>query len=255
VSTPVKSIEEFVTRVREVGKAWKSDALPWFRGQNRDLSLVPKLFRETYNEHSMIQLFRMRAPSLGIVPDRDRSDEWLCLMQHHGLPTRLLDWTDGALIALYFAVDGANASEDPVVWMLAPIQMNRVSINRAVLPLSWAGEGAEYFGAAFELKECRYQLPVAFYPTWVDRRMSAQRSGFTIHGASRAGVEVCFESTGLIQDGYLAKISISRESCDSIQKELAVFGIQHSTLFPDFDALSIELARQFKNPAPYDKER
>jgi hypothetical protein len=81
----------------------------------------------------------MKAPSLGLLntPPRDHTDEWLFLAQHVGLPTRLLDWTEGLFIALYFAL----LEDEPVIWMLDPIELNRRScvetINDNVFPLTW----------------------------------------------------------------------------------------------------------------------
>ena len=67
-------------------------------------------------------MFRMKAQSFATSPTPDRShiDEWLFLAQHVGLPTRLIDWTENALLALHFAVE----EESPVVWMLNPMALS-----------------------------------------------------------------------------------------------------------------------------------
>ena len=58
-----------------------------------------------------------------LVPMREHTDQWLFLARHAGLPTRLLDWSEGALIALHFALKDPN----PVVWMLNPLDLNDLS--------------------------------------------------------------------------------------------------------------------------------
>ena len=44
--------------------------------------------------------------------------EWLSLMRHYGIPTRLLDWTHSFLVAAYFAVDDADKARDCAIWAL-----------------------------------------------------------------------------------------------------------------------------------------
>jgi FRG domain len=71
-------------------------------------------------------MFRARASGFhDAVPMREHTDQWLFLARHAGLPTRLLDWSESALIALYFALKEPK----PVVWMLNPLDLNDLSYD------------------------------------------------------------------------------------------------------------------------------
>jgi hypothetical protein len=113
----------------------------------------------------LLQHFRMKAPSLArnTVPPRGDTDQWLFLAQHVGLPTRLLDWTEGLFFALYFALydsKGRPRTRDgATVWMLNPLALNRLSdpASGDQFPLTWfnhpdthsmRGEVVEWFGIA-----------------------------------------------------------------------------------------------------------
>src|SRR5262249_39703683 len=77
---------------------------------------------------------------------------WLFLARHAGLPTRLLDWSESALIALYFALKEPK----PVVWMLNPLDLNDLSysapsqIRPRQFPLPWHHPGPRQISPAFE---------------------------------------------------------------------------------------------------------
>ena len=104
----------------------------WFRGQS-DYSwgLVPSVQRkdgmgEHYEQYIttnfMIHTMRLN-PS---VPQRYDRASWLTLMQHYGLPTRLLDWSESPLVALYFALSSdEDAKADAAVWVLNPMKLNK----------------------------------------------------------------------------------------------------------------------------------
>ncbi len=120
----IQSIEELISRIRTDSSSWPQHHPRWFRGEpNVQTRLVPKLYRQLPypNENQFLQNFRAMAPSFAAnTPVRDATDEWLCLAQHVGLPTRLLDWTESALFAVHFAL----RETEPVVWMLNPIERN-----------------------------------------------------------------------------------------------------------------------------------
>jgi hypothetical protein len=102
----------------------------WFRGQaNSTWKLVPKLLRSPapINEYNMFATFKLRHPERSA---RCRSSfDVLCLLQHYGMPTRLLDWSASALIALHFALD--DQSIDGKLLILNALEMNKYAYGAA----------------------------------------------------------------------------------------------------------------------------
>ena len=123
----------------------------WFRGSSRICnSLIPSLFRGTtspplhpgccirnnnsnkivYDETSMFYHFMAVRPQL--KHDYSNAFEWLCMAQHYSAPSRVLDWTENILIALYFAVMNNNNNCDSAVWALNAGRLNE--LTRVTIP-------------------------------------------------------------------------------------------------------------------------
>jgi hypothetical protein len=138
-------------------------------------------------EDELRQEFVMRAPGLSGIGELlpQNSWDWYFLMQHCGAPTRLLDWTEGALLALYFAIRDARRV-DAAVWVLDPWWLNQQSVGAAevVPPSATAGilqTDLERYKPWLPDRYAEADLPdapAAIYPSHTARRISTQRSCF-----------------------------------------------------------------------------
>ncbi len=252
-TTPISSLEEFIGRVRTHRADWPH---AWFRGEPAvATALLPKLYRPKtdggqHNENRLLQFFRMKAPTFSArpIPNREATDQWLFLAQHVGLPTRLLDWTESALVGLHFAL----LENEPVVWMLNPISLNRLSLAPSDahgdgndFPLTWVQPesgvniGAENIHGAWQLDGPGLEYPVAVHPTNIHPRMSVQRSCFTVHGKRKASLKEMLPAADLIQ------FVIDPKVIPQMRNDLRLLGITHATVFPDLEGLAKDLAELF----------
>ena len=131
-----RSVDEFIKIVSEVGENL------WFRGQaNAEWALVPRLYRDPAPQSNLREEdddtreeFIRQGASLSDIRPADNWD-WYFVMQHHGAPTRLLDWTGGSLIGLFFAVRENEGFHDASVWILDPWKLNKSTVGKSeVLP-------------------------------------------------------------------------------------------------------------------------
>ena len=242
----MKTIEEFITAVRTDSSSWDQKEPKWFRGEPSSATpLLPTLYREGLAafENPLLQMFQSRASGYhDVVPDVEKTDQWLFLARHAGLPTRLLDWTEAALIALHFAL----RHPEPVIWMLNPLALNEIAGKRREFPLIWLqrdppgiNPAFENLRGAWELDQPGVDLPLAVYPTYVHARLRAQRSCFTIHGKQKQGLDT------LVPNSILKRFLIDPDYRQPMINELRTMGVTDSVVFPDLNGLASELKMQF----------
>lgn len=248
----ILNVSEFLTRIGEIRSSWWAQDeddpwMPWFRGHKQaGWKLRPILYRDYSSarreklriEDEIQHEFMVRAPALSqIKPDQSEWD-WYFLMRHYGAATRLLDWSEGALVALYFAVRHNRGLYDAAVWILDPYELNKrvVGKQELVCPtiamnLSVKKSLKRWLPDPFSKRKKLPLKPIPILPAHVAQRISSQRSCFTIHGSDPDGLEK------LQHDDLLIKLVIPSRSTTTIRRELEMYGIDEVSLFPDLDGL------------------
>ena len=253
----VKSIGEYVEKVTTVSAEWgndKSFIAPWFRGiGDSEFKLVPRLYREHDIDHleeegKIRRAFSDRAMLYAMSTRKREPWDWYFLMQHYGVPTRLLDWTESALVALYFALytRDTNRRSVPAVWVLDPIALNliTVGIGRIVVPSE--GGLARHLPQSGSGVDSPY--PVAVGPEYADPRMIAQQSKFTMHGHLVTALDEIEQLQVLREKEQLVRILIAgknEEAFEDLKQSLTLLGMRNSTVFPDLTGLAMDIRQDY----------
>ncbi|MDY6856666.1 MAG: FRG domain-containing protein [Thermodesulfobacteriota bacterium] len=230
-SQHIKSVQEFVQLIdieKENHEKSGNDVDFLFRGQRRDHPLLPKLarikLRGDIDNIEMLLIDEFRRTSLPLS-DIQPNDDWdlLAIAQHHGLPTRLLDWTYSALVALWFAVKDKpyDSESNGVVWIFMP-------------DIDDFKKDTDKYGP-LDNKETKI-----FRPKVVSKRISSQSGVFTVHKINEKERVVKFENHSQFSK-KLFKVQIPSNFFSSIRNRLNMLGINYSTVFPDIDGLCSHL--------------
>lgn len=243
----------------------------WYRGHTRGSQrLLPSLFRKYKDpnannawahiweqEQDLYWEFASRARELHGVIDED----WdiLFAMQHYGVPTRLLDWTEILAVGVYFAlhrfvpsagVPSAVDAKDPAcLWLLNPYELNTHTVGNGKRRdlfdpknLGWDEKHREYWGYSDLLLDgsMDWPHPIALYPRQRTHRMQVQRGWFTIHGDEFVPLEGLKKHTT-----FLRRVDIPPEAEPAAREYLRLAGIELFTMFPDLPNLAAHLNRRY----------
>jgi len=177
-------------------------------------------------------------------------------MQHHGVPTRLLDWTENLFVGLYFAVasDKHGGHDDepngeptclPVIWCLDPVGWNRGvpqlrDYGSEISVLTTADDELDPYKpeSTRDRLRKRQNTPVAVYGTHNTARIVAQRGTFTVAGKEIAALETFADVVG--DEPVLWRISIDSPR-EGIRRDLGKLGFTETMIFPDLPGLAREL--------------
>ncbi|MGI2933596.1 FRG domain-containing protein [Vibrio fluvialis] len=212
----------------------------WYRGQAlAEWKLLPQYVRltEKQSESTLLKRFKQSAAMLIANTAPKTSFDWLFLMQHYGVPTRLLDWSESPLVALYFAVENVDRhDEDGALWTLYPTELNKNAgihdkDEEDYIP---SFEDPELHGYSVESLKSngRIQLePIATIATRNNARIQAQQGVFTVHHNKPTPIE----DIGV--DEHTTKMTIPAAAKPIIKRQLAQLGYTKFQLFPELSSI------------------
>lgn len=215
----------------------------WFRGQsNIEWGLLPSLARSSSNlekEGELISRFKQNATLL--ISNTPQSEwEWMTIMQHHSVPTRLLDWTESPLIGLYFAV-AETLENDGALWILKPIELNMKAninpTNPAYIPSFEDDWLTNYSPSALAREKMTHLNPIAVIGNRNTARMQAQLGAFTIIHRDPKAIEEVGDGQQVLK--YKVPAKVKKE----LRKDLKLLGIGKFQLFPELQSLG-EMLRE-----------
>lgn len=199
INIDVSSIAEYIQYCEKLGMKNY-----WFRGVSKvEYKTLPNIVwrglrkQESALEHEFLSSYKFYI-------NNHHLDSWeiLSLMQHHGLPTRLLDWSESPLVALFFALTSEpDSDDDRVVWVLNPNRLNFLTTghpnllcptNIKLKHIAFVEDQNKHYNIdAYLPPNLKPQevfneyprMPIAIMTTNILKRVSAQKGRFTIHGS------------------------------------------------------------------------
>jgi hypothetical protein len=229
---------------RAVRRHFSSDNGSGTYHRDREPEISELLFRFQQQAHQYIDE----------LPSSDDLSSWFALMQHHGVPTRFLDWTKSAYVALYFAFEEEPAENGCGLWAIDLEWLKNKALkllSQETPPVAWDDfkERAEYLNGLLGQAE----KPVILHidPLRLDARMVAQQGFFLcklVHRATFSQILMSMMMHPKTSEGpdtpdrpVVRRLVLRRDLRIGILKNLRAMNISRASLFPGLDGFSQSL--------------
>lgn len=239
----INNVQELIIALEEDQKEYQGAV--WYRGHaNLNWKLIPSYLRLN-NPPSEFTLLKRFKQSAALLLNREPHDsfDWLFLMQHHGVPTRLLDWSESPLAGLYFAVEdfAKYQNQDAAVWCLRPSELNKnanIFAEEDHFIPSFEEEVLQSYSIERLSQERRVkQLPLATIATRNNPRIQAQLGVFTIHHLDDRPIEE------IGNQSHVIKYVIPSDHRETMLEQLRLLGISKFSMFPELASIGDNIKR------------
>lgn len=242
----IQSVAQYVDIVCNSNNEMKKDTL-LFRGQpDKEKRLIPSLGRKAANgkaliceERSMIEMAKYKLPT--VFRRELEPIELLALLQHHGIPTRLLDVSANALVGLYFSCHGNAESEtkdgEVIVFKSAELDVNRYKMVNRICDTYHNDGNLEQ--SELENLYLHGDEPIFVYAPSYSLRQNIQSGRYILfanrvvceNGKYRMIDEISPVSKD--SDAIVSRIVVPSKLKENIRKDLRLLGISKELLFLD----------------------
>jgi hypothetical protein len=208
--------------------------------------LTPPHAKSDLEEHILRNFIRYSRPYLN-NPESDW--EVLVAAQHHGLPTRLLDWTYSPLVAAHFATLEGERESDRVIWRLDWKSVHRyfklpeLALLFQDLERIMGGDRPFTPWALFSSPADARQFACMLEPPSINPRIVAQSATFTLCSEKRQSFDCFLEQNGL--GSALTKFVIPARETGRFRDQLDLVDVDERRLFPDLDGVAAEMRRYY----------
>lgn len=222
---------EFLRNVKKAKLELGNPEILWYRGQwNEKNYLLPSLLRYKNGldkERFLYTNFRRFSDKIF----KRRQSEWETLfdMQHYGIPTRLLDWTESFGISLFFAAYYNNhhsSVENAAIYLISPEKLNKESGLNKIYKLPDEESEFQYKNIYWKSKSLKPKAPIAIEPIFINDRMFAQRGVFTVHNDLIDPIENLYPDS-------IKKVILPNNIINVALDFLELANINHYSVFPD----------------------
>lgn len=244
--------------LQKVSSLYKENGTLWFRGHsNTEYKLNSSLHRITNETNELNDIEMYIFNSFINYGDRyctqfTEYKNWyiLFLMQHYGLYTRLLDWTNSFATALYFANLNRKPDQTGCIWVLDPIELNKdnrvlykeedLYINSALVTLESLPKRIENYKEYFE-KDVSINS-FALLPRRSNGRLVSQNGFFTVQGTYGKPLEEEYNKGSILQ-----KIELTPEIYEESNIYLQLNGINYYSLFGGVEGICKHIKDNLNN--------